>query len=236
MASDPDAAVLRAMLGREYDADDPCGSLPGATPSGALMRLRKGSVLLRKGQTLDHLYVLLDGRLSVWNLLPEGRDELTDYLWPLDVAGLVEVLNDEPAISAWVMADTDCVVYRFEVGRFCQLLRADGELCFLALRMLGKVTAYNMLNSAEKSTLSNRDIIGRFLWVEATCRGDGSGVWTCPLTRAELAERLHLNLRTLYRHIAILAQEGFVRLDAGKITVGESELARLNERYERMAL
>ena len=55
--------------------------------------------------------------------------------------------------------------------------------------------------------------------------------YTYPHTRKKLADDLHINLRTLYRHIDTMKQEGYLKDVQGKIVIEEAQLKRLYKKY-----
>jgi CRP-like cAMP-binding protein len=76
---------------------------------GGLRRLRPGDYLVRKGETGNELYMVVSGRLRVFDVDAEGREVTFRELGSTAVIGEVAVLGDGVR-SAHVMAEDECEV------------------------------------------------------------------------------------------------------------------------------
>jgi len=73
----------------------------------AITTIKKGDVLLKKGELNSHLYILIEGLLRV----ELGVDDMPalDFIHPLDCVGEISVLEGS-ITSASITADQDCVL------------------------------------------------------------------------------------------------------------------------------
>jgi len=76
---------------------------------GGLLRLRPGDYLVRKGETGNELYMVVSGRLRVFDVDAEGREVTFRELGSTAVIGEVAVLGDGVR-SAHVITEVECEV------------------------------------------------------------------------------------------------------------------------------
>ena len=224
--------ALKIILEKTYDKKNPSLSLMEIVPMKDLLVFEKNDTILNQKDPLDYFYFLLSGRVSVWNEISWNSNNIIEYLEPLEVLGLIEYLNHTKYYTAYILAESKCTIFRIKTEQFIQILQNNNTLCFQMLFVLGKISALNM-ESAEKHYLfTPRDILGHYLFLQACHQRP----YTCRLTRTALAEKLHINLRTLYRHIYALEMENFLQLRKGKIVIEEEQYQRLAEKYKDIIL
>lgn len=92
------------------------------TESGRKLRLKPGDVLVKKGDESHHLYIVLEGSLSVMT----GKDDSIKIasLECGEVVGEISFL-DGGSPSATVQAETDCTVYSILNSRIEDKIKAD---------------------------------------------------------------------------------------------------------------
>jgi CRP-like cAMP-binding protein len=76
---------------------------------GGLLRLRPGDYLVRKGETGNELYMVVSGRLRVFDVDAQGREVTFRELGSTAVIGEVAVLGDGVR-SAHVITEVECEV------------------------------------------------------------------------------------------------------------------------------
>ena len=219
--------ALRLIFNGEYDPKNPIASLQHVTLKNQFVIAEKNDTIIYQRDTMKYFYFLLKGRACVLNHISWNSDNIIDYLEPLDILGLIEFLNHTTSYTAFVTAETKCILYRVPLKEFIQIIQEDVFLCFHTLLVLGKVTESNMNRAETSSLFHQKDILGHYLYLQA----HHETPYVCPLTRAVLSEELHINLRTLYRHINYLEKSGYLILKKGKIVIEAQHLAKLSHRY-----
>ena len=174
----------------------------------------------------------MKGSASVITSISWTSSDIIDTLVPLDILGLVELLNDQPAYTAYVVADSPCTVLRIPVPLFTRIIKQEAALCYETLRILGNITMHNMDRAETNSIFHSYDRLCHFLYLKA----QGHVPYISPFTRKELSENLHINLRTLYRYINTMESEGYLKLEHGKIIIEETHLNRLFDKYGSVTL
>lgn len=219
--------ILEIILEKKYNQQNPLISLSGMASKEDLLIFEKNEPILSQKDPLDYFYFLISGRASVWNQISWNENNVIEYLKPLDILGLVEYLNNINYYTAYVLAECKCIVYRIPVERFIRIIQNNSRLCFQTLTVMGNITAANMACAEKGNLFNSKDILGHYLYLQACHQIP----YTCTLTRAVLAERLHMNLRTLYRMVASLEENNYLCIRKGKIRIEKEHFQLLSERY-----
>lgn len=209
---------------RRANACDSCGarahSVCGALDTPVLDRLdaladrislEPGEVLVRQGDPAGHLFNITSGSIRVYRLLPDGRRQITGFLFAGDFLGLAtgqtydfSAEAIEPA-SACRFRRTE---YREEVRRSPDLEaalldRVTHELAAAQAQMLllGRKTAQERIASFLLDLPSHDP-----------CRPGPADHVRLPMTRAEIADYLGLTIETVSRVLTRLKTTGVIRL------------------------
>ncbi len=89
-----------------------------------------------------------------------------------------------------------------------------------------------MEHAETQSTFPKKDIVGYYLYLKSC----DSIPYICPLRRSELADFLHINLRSLYRYLDIMKSEGMIKLRKGKIIIDIECFKILSNKYQSLIL
>lgn len=201
--------------------------------SGELFSVGKDKTLMFQNDPVDYIYLLLSGKVSVVNSVSWGYERVVDYIEPLQILGLVEYLNQIPYYTAYVITETPCTLIRLTVDKFIRIIQSDAMLCYYTLVLMGETSQTNMNTSELKSMIHPRDMLGHHLFHLAS---NQSLPYTVPCTRMQLAEDLHMNLRTMYRYLDRLNQKGYIQLVHGKIVINENCFSKMKTRYQELIL
>lgn len=224
--------ALEIVLHREYDVNNPGKSLQHLA-ADSLVTVTKNKTIIFQEDVIEYFYILLSGRVSVVNSVSWGYDLVIDYLRPIHILGLVEYLNNIRTYTAFIVTESKCTFLKLPAEDFIQTIKEDSALCYQTLVLLGEVTQANMNNCELKTMVHPKDILGNHLFHLASA---SALPYTFPRTRAELAEELRINLRTLYRYTKQLSEDGFLCLERGKIVVGRKEFEKMLGRYNELIL
>lgn len=177
-------------------------------------------------EPVKYIYFLLEGHASIWGEI-EWANSIIAYIYPKEILGLIEVLNDVDEYTAFVLAETKCKVLRVPKDIFIDILKNDSNLCYKMLKILGHITAKNMEEANIKKLFSHYDMIGYYFFLQAK----HNLPYVCHYTRAQLSEILNINLRTLYRNINLLEENDFLIIKKGKIIITIDNFEKLEDRY-----
>ncbi|MGN7765027.1 Crp/Fnr family transcriptional regulator [Paenibacillus sp. 22594] len=190
----------------------------GAISGMELRRYSDGEAICSVGDHLEHLYILVQGRLKIHTLLPNGKSLLVRFARPMSLIGDVELLRQYPVKNEVVSVDEslllvagrELVLKEFEQNT--ALLRfLVGELSH-KMYTLGQTTALNLLYPLEN----------RFASYLLSLFADSGGQRVEEIRTATLAETADL-LGTSYRHLNRIVrrfvEEGIIERRKGSLSV-----------------
>ncbi len=169
------------------------------------------STLFDEGEPALHLSNMVEGAVKLYKLLPDGRRQITGFLFPGDFLGVA--LNETYAYSAEAM--TDVRLCRFPRQRMEGLLR---DLPKLEHRLLER--AGNELVAAQEQMLllgrkTARERLASFLLslsARAAKRGQPASPLDLPMSRADIADFLGLTTETVSRTFTQFKKAGVIGL------------------------
>ena len=191
-----------------------CDDLAAMRRLGWTFRLRAGQPLLHEGDPATRVFTLTKGALKLYKLLPDGRRQVTGFMFPGDFLGIA--VDDEHAFTVEALADSQlCWFPRNRFGDFTedhpelerQLYRvAAHELAAAQAQMvlLGRKTAEERLASFFLTLLERSERLS----------GRAERMIDLPMSRGDIADYLGLTKETVSRVLAELKRKRTIRLDA----------------------
>ena len=134
-----------------------------------LCHFKKDEYIVKQGQELKCLYLLVKGRVRVCKTTANGNTLLCNFTSALSVIGEVEFfLNRE--INCDVICNQDCILYTIDLLRDFQLVKEDPLLMnFLATSMADKLYKSNY----NASLSNNYPVINRLAAYLISCNQAG---------------------------------------------------------------
>ena len=195
-------------------------------------QIKKGKTIITQGQPADYIYILLSGEGVVLNDIEWNINNTIDEVNAIDCLGITEYLTEKKEYTGFVIAKTDCYVFKLHNSEFYEILSSSFEISFTILKILARVTTHAMEHAETQSTFPKKDIVGYYLYLKSC----DSIPYICPLRRSELADFLHINLRSLYRYLDIMKSEGMIKLRKGKIIIDIECFKILSNKYQSLIL
>ena len=178
------------------------------------------------GDESVHVSNVVQGTVRLYNLLPDGRRQITGFLFAGDFLGMAA--NQEYATSAEALtAVTLCRFPRRKLEALLDVLPA------LERRLLG--AASNELVAAQDQMLllgrkTAREKVASFLLRlsrRAVERGESANPVYLPMSRADIADYLGLTTETVSRTITQLRKNGMITLlSSDRISIAEGTALR----------
>lgn len=224
--------ALGIALRGEYNKKDPVSSLAHLSLGSQLIVAEKGETIIYQKDPAKYCYFLLSGRTVIMNQISWSIDDIIDYVEPPHILGLMEYLMKIPSYTAFVVAESTCVLLRVLTEDFVKLIQHENDLCYRTLLILGSVANNNMERAETQRMFPAKDILGHYLYTQA----HHSLPYTCPLTRKDLSDKLTINLRSLYRYLDHMQKKGYIVLKRGKIVIDEEHFEKLAGRYGEVIL
>jgi CRP/FNR family transcriptional regulator len=178
-----------------------------------VVHLDPSATLFQEGDPAQHLCNVVEGTVKLYKLLPDGRRQITGFLFPGDFLGVA--LNKTYAYSAEAM--TGVRLCRFPRQRMEGLLQ---ELPNLEHRLLE--VAGNELVAAQDQMLllgrkTARERLATFLLMisrRAAARGRPASPIDLPMSRSDIGDYLGLTTETVSRTFTQLKKSGVIGLPA----------------------
>ncbi len=198
----------------------------------ALFRAPKNDIILSQNSPSDALYILLEGSVSIVDECADEYNSIIDSVEPIHILGLVEILNHIDTYCAFVIANTPCTFLKFTTSEFLNAISQNVALCYRTLITLSHSTQANMYRAKSQYLLQQEDILGHYFFQLVRTKGKP---YIYPHTREYLADKLHINLRTLYRYLDMLKKQELITIQQGKIIITEKNFQKLNFQYSNLS-
>jgi len=195
---------------RDLDAAGLCRVAAATTK----LRFAAGHVLIHEGDAAAHLFTIVDGTVKLYKLMPDGRRQVTGFLFAGDMLGFA--FSDTHAYSA--DAVTPVAVCCFPRGRLERML---DELPGMERRLL-RMAAQGLVAAQEQMMLlgrkTARERVASFLLMlanHAEQTGRIGRSLPLPMTRADIGDHLGLTTETVSRTFTQLKSIGCIALRPG---------------------
>lgn len=192
------------VCGAVGDAD-----LQGLSDLAEVMTLKTGAVLAREGDPAPHVFSITSGSLRVYKMLPDGRRQITGFLFAGDFLGLA--IGDEYVFSAEAMEPS--TVCRFRKGPFRALVERSPPLEHMLLnRTMHELAAAQnqMLLLGRKTAIERMAYFLLDLPGHDPARPSAPGYVRLPMKRAEIADYLGLTIETVSRVLTRMKVKGLI--------------------------
>ncbi|MEN6438071.1 MAG: Crp/Fnr family transcriptional regulator [Syntrophobacter sp.] len=181
----------------------------------------KGRTLFSEGARAKGFYLVVSGRLKIYKLSREGKEQILHIFGPGEIFGEVPVFagGSYPANAEAIEASR---VLFFPRDSFVALIGREPSI---ALKMLGILSQRLRRFTHMIEDLSLKEVPGR-LAAYLIYLGEKSStpdVMELETTKAQLASLLGTIPETLSRILAKMAQQGILSVDGRKITILERD-------------
>ena len=204
--------------------------------------LRRGAVLLREKDRVSELFVVRQGIMMSYVLLPEGSRQSLRFLFPGDLIGTAALAYRETTES--IAALTDAVVCPLERAAFAQTLAGYPRIAgmVLALAQIERVGLTDRL-AALGRTPAHARIAALLLELRdrlrATDASIGATFQLC-LTQEEMGDATGLTAVHVNRMLRRLEEDALIARANGRVTLldeaGLSRAAQYVDRSDRLDL
>ncbi|MFS8542435.1 MAG: Crp/Fnr family transcriptional regulator [Limnochordales bacterium] len=199
--------------------------LAALAPAVVIARCRKKQVLFVEGEPSHSLYFICSGRVKVYRVSADGREQILHLLGAGDPIAVVPFFDGGPyPANAEVLTDAEIAFVRFE--DFERIARANPSILLRMLRLLAQ-----RLRKAqdEIASLAMKSVAGRL----AACLLDlarrhgetiADGIrLDLPLSRQELGHLIGASRETTTRLLQQFQREGAIRIEGSRITIVDAE-------------
>lgn len=189
------------------------------------VRIPRGEMLLRSGDALKYVYIVLRGRIMIFSIGSNGQENKVVMVSEGGIVGEMEAIAGTERIVYSARAFAESELVRMPMESFLRWVRGDAEACWGLTQVLAEKLCAAALQS---SHYTNSNAMQRLIAQLAQL-----GAGRVSYTRQELAEACSVSLRTVNRCVKKLREEGLIGLSRGKIEISQGQLAALGMRMNR---
>ncbi len=171
-----------------------------------------GDSLLDEGEPEKHVLSVLDGCLKIYKLLPDGRRQITSFLFPGDFLGLQRSSTYIFSAEA-VTTSTVCRMNRSDLNRLtAETPNLERRLFDFAAKALTDVHE-QLLLLGRKTAHERLASFLLMLSVRAGERGQQTNPVNVPMSRDDIGDYLGLTTETVSRTFSRLRKSGLISQD-----------------------
>ena len=192
-------------------------------------KVKRGMVIQRVNEPVTELFVLREGRIMSFVILPDGSRQILRIYFPGDFVGLGSVTFDKAPES--LVALSDAVVCPFDKPSLRRLLEKQPRVAALLFLLANaeRVAMTDRLASLGRTTARARvasfllDIFDRLRATDASI----SDSFDLKLTQEEIGDSIGLTSVHVNRMVRQMELEGLISRASGRVTL--HDVARLKE-------
>lgn len=182
--------------------------------------------LINCGLPANKVYVLLNGSCLIVCYSHDGKASVQDSLQAPQIFGLTELICDQQCYSASVVGDKTGMVLAIPSTLFMQAIRNDLAACQAIIKYLAYLARRNMDAWEYSNLYAPQDTLVLHLY---TWSREQQLPYTLKMERNDLAEFLHIQVRSLYRYLDNLKNQNMCCTVNGKITITEENFQALKD-------
>ena len=183
-----------------------------------IISVNKNDMLARKGEALNHLYIMVSGMVRLYLSLPNNMERVVALVHPGDGMGeSCLVLDQACPFNAVACKDShvmaiDPMIFRRELGRNS----------ILTSKTLERVSRRLMENLRDMEICSQRSSVQRvacYLMRQQPTPQTTAFKFQLPARKQDIAAKLGLTQETLSRVLSFLDKQGLIRMNGAQISI-----------------
>lgn len=187
-------------------------------------RKKANTYLFYVFEPIEYAYILLDGTCCVEKYNQDGQIFTDSTRDALQIFSMMEIVTNQHNHTVSMKCLTDCIYAKIPVFQFQEAIKAAPEVMMMAVQMMCVFFLEHLQNTDRLILNSPRlTILSR---LHQYC-ADRTFPVTVQMRKEELAQDLHMNLRTLYRHLDKLYEDQTITSLRGKITISREQFKRI---------
>jgi CRP-like cAMP-binding protein len=200
------------------------------------LRIPKGTAVFEQGQEASAFYVLIQGRLKVVQVTPDGQQVVIRFVVPGDIYGIAKAL-DRPDYPGTATAVVDSLTLTWDMALWGQFMARHPTLALNVVKTMGQRVqdAHARVKEMATEGVERRVAHALLRLVEHSGREVDQGVLVdFPVTRQDLAEASGTTLHSVSRILSAWEDAGVVVAGRQKVIVCDLEgLSRIAEKGGR---
>ncbi len=208
-------AITATLRKSRMFSDLPSAEIEAIAEGCSLRTLQKDEMLFREGDKADGFYVLQTGRISIFRLTPDGREQIICMFGPSESFAEAALATVETYPANAVATESSQVILVHKT-HFRELVCKKPEL---ALHMLASMSMHLKHLVQTIHDIKGRQIEGRLAdWLLQHAPAE-STPFDLPMSKKMLAGQLGVTSETLSRTLARFKREGLIEVTGPRIHV-----------------
>lgn len=177
----------------------------------------KNTILISEGDRSDQLYAILDGKIKVVVMDPEGREIVVNLLGPGDCFGEIAMIDGE-ARSATIVTTEPTQVLTIGRADFIPVLTSNPDLMHHLLKVLArKLRAATIM----VESLAFEDVYARLIRLLTNLAKPKGNLFVVEerLTHQEIANMIGSSREVVSRMLKSLSSGGYISIDEKRICI-----------------
>jgi CRP-like cAMP-binding protein len=196
------------------------------------LRIPKGSAIFEQGEVAKHFYVLLNGRLKVVKVTPDGQQIVIRFVVPGDIYGIAKAFN-RAVYPATATALVDSVTLAWDMVIWDDFMARHPSFARNVMQIMGQRVqeAHTRLKELATQDVEHRVAHSLLRLVSQSGRKVDCGVLVdFPVTRQEIAEVSGTTMHSVSRILSAWENAGFVVVGRQKVIIRDlAGLTRIAE-------
>lgn len=186
-----------------------------------LRQVHKRELLFSEGQEAKGFYVIFSGRVKLYKISPEGKEQILHIVSSPDSFAEAALFH-EGSYPAFAEALTDCQLLYIPKREFIQLIEKNPQL---GINMIVSLSQYLRRFASLIEELSLKEVSSRIakylldLSVKAAKEGKDSRTVELDLSKSQLASKLGTISETLSRTFGKMKARGIIDVEKNKILI-----------------
>lgn len=197
----------------------------------SIRRFHKGETIIQSGEAVTTVHLIVSGKCHLFRTAQTGQSIIVDDLQPPVFQGIAPALNGIGAHLSHVVADTECLVVRFDTTFLMDCLRNDGECAMEVIIELSRSVARLRSRMDFATAYQNDDNLLYYIYKQYRLQGAPKGDFHIEAKKEAIAAGAGISLRTLYRSIHRLEEEGRIQLYYRGILVPEEHMRQIIQEF-----
>lgn len=178
--------------------------------------LEEGQLLFAQGENVDYFYLVLDGKIKLFRVSPDGQEKIIEIVPPGGAFAEALMFMDQPHYPVSSAALTRTVVIGVDARDFKAMLWDSVDTCLL---LLGDMSyrLRSLVHEIDTLTLhSGTCRIANYLLRHAP---EGQEQFDLDVAKSVIAARLSVKPETFSRIVKNLREQGIITIDGNNVTI-----------------
>lgn len=197
-----------------------------------LKTVKSGETIVKKGDEVKSVYILIEGDVKVTNEFPNGQRYTFAQILSISFIGELEILAGEKEFATNVEAVTSCRMLVLTAEDFTQWIKSDPVFLMAVTKILAKKM---YLTSSENGTVIFFSGVRKLQnYIVNYCRERmDREVVLINRNRQQIAEEIGTSVKTVNRCVEKLKAGGFLMLKRGKIYINKDQYTNMLQIIEK---